>query len=227
MGSSRTRSARAPAGCSRSRWCDVVKLRLAGVAIVVAIAASFSGAVSAQIGGRPTRPQVTPPKGPARQVIFTYCTRCHGIDDYAYYAQDRSSWDALLTTKHRDLDVPLPAPERAILLDWLAERFGPNTKPFPRTYVAQEVTVFYSDAEAEALLKRACTSCHELDKTNTTRQRSGLKRAVLVLSICGSAAPSWQTRNSSGSWSGWAEPRERTNDGRQSRGTCRRRHRPR
>src|SRR5262245_8033775 len=180
MGSSRTRSARAPAGCSRSRWCDVVKLRLAGVAIVVAIAASFSGAVSAQIGGRPTRPQVTPPKGPARQVIFTYCTRCHGIDDYAYYAQDRSSWDALLTTKHRNLDVPLPAPERAILLDWLVERFGPNTKPFPRTYVAQEPTVFYSDAEAEALLKRACTSCHELDKASSARFSPDRWRVVIV-----------------------------------------------
>jgi cytochrome c2 len=156
---------------------------VAVAAIVVAIAAfsSFSsGAVSAQIGGRPTRPQVTPPKGPPRQVIFKYCTTCHGIDDYAYYAQDRPSWDALLTTKHRGLNVPLPAAERAILLDWLVERFGPNTKPFPRTYVAQEVTTFYSDAEAEALLTRACTSCHELDKTNTARFSPDRWRVVIV-----------------------------------------------
>jgi cytochrome c2 len=156
---------------------------VAVTAIVVAIAAfsSFSsGAVSAQIGGRPTRPQVTPPKGPPRQVIFKYCTTCHGIDDYAYYAQDRPSWDALLTTKHRSLNVPLPAPERAILLDWLAERFGPGTKPFPRTYVAQEVTTFYSDAEADALLKRACTSCHEVDKTNNARFSPDRWRVVIV-----------------------------------------------
>jgi cytochrome c2 len=150
---------------------------VAGAAIVVALG---SAAVSAQIGGRPTRPQVVPPKGPPRQVIFKYCTSCHGIDDYAYYAQDRSAWDGLLTTKHRGLDVPLPAPERAILLDWLAERFGPNTKPFPRTYVAQEVTTFYSDAEAEALLKRACTSCHELEKTNTARFSPDRWRVVIV-----------------------------------------------
>ena len=146
-------------------------------AIVLALG---SAAVSAQIGGRPARPHVTPPKGPPRQVIFKYCTSCHGIDDYAYYAQDRPAWDALLTTKHRGMDVPLPAPERAILLDWLAERLGPNIKPFPRTYVAQEVTTFYSDAEAEALLTRACTSCHEPDRFNTARFSPDRWRVVIV-----------------------------------------------
>ena len=153
--------------------------RMGGAAAAIVVALG-SAAVSAQIGGRPTRPQVTPPKGPPRQVIFKYCTSCHGIDDYAYYAQNRPAWDALLTTKHRGLDVPLPAAERAILLDWLAERFSPNTKPFPRTYVAQEVTTFYSDAEAEALLKRACASCHELEKTNAARFSPDRWRVVIV-----------------------------------------------
>jgi cytochrome c553 len=124
--------------------------------------------VAAQ-GGRSTRPQVTPPQGAPRQVIFGYCTTCHGIDDYAYNALDRAGWDAHLTTKHRGLDVPLPAPERAILLDWLAERFGPTTKPFPRAYVAQEITTFLSDADAETLLKRSCTSCHDVDRVNNAR----------------------------------------------------------
>ena len=125
--------------------------------------------VAAQLAGRPTRPQVVPPQGPPRQVIFKYCTNCHGIDDYAYNALDRAGWDAHLTTKHRGIDVPLPLPERAILLDWLAERFSPNTKPFPRTYVAQEITTFFSDTEAETLLKRACASCHELERVNKAR----------------------------------------------------------
>jgi len=140
----------------------------------------FSSTPAGQIGGRPTRPQVIPPKGPARQVIFRYCTSCHGIDDYAYYAQDRAKWDALLETKHRGLDVPLPAADRAVLLDWLAERFSPTTKPFPRTYVAQEVTTFYSDAEAEAFLKRACTSCHDLEKTTNARFSPDRWRVVIV-----------------------------------------------
>ena len=153
----------------------------AAAAIVVALGAVLgSSAVSAQIGGRATRPQVTPPKGPARQVIFKYCTSCHGIDDYAYSALDRAAWDALVTTKHRGMDVPLPAADRAILLDWLAERFGPTVKPFPRTYVAQEVTTFYSDAEAEALLQRACTACHEPDRFNNARFSPDRWRVVIV-----------------------------------------------
>ena len=158
---------------------------VAAAAIVAALGAALvaafgSTAVSAQIGGRPTRPHVTPPKGPPRQVIFKYCTSCHGIDDYAYYAQDRAAWDALLDAKHRGLNVPLPEADRAILLDWLVDRFGPTVKPFPRTYVAQEVTTFYSDAEAEALLARACTSCHDPDRYNDARFSPDRWRVVIV-----------------------------------------------
>src|SRR5207247_3602763 len=152
----------------------------ASCAVAAVVLCASMATLDGQIGGRPTRPQVTPPKGPARQVIFKYCTSCHGIDDYAYYAQDRAKWDALLDAKHRGLDVPLPAADRAALLDWLAERFSPTTKPFPRTYVAQEVTTFYSDAEAEALLARACTSCHEPDRYNTARFSSDRWRVVIV-----------------------------------------------
>src|SRR5688572_13413935 len=112
--------------------------------LIVVIWALLGAGLPAQ--GRATRPQVVPPKGPARQVIFKYCTSCHGIDDYAYHARDRAGWDALLTAKHDGLNVPLPAQERGILLDWLTERFGPAAKPFPRTYVAPVVTTFFSDA---------------------------------------------------------------------------------
>lgn len=119
--------------------------------------------------GRATRPQVVPPQGPARQVIFKYCTTCHGIDDYAYNALDRTAWDAHLTTRHQGLAVPLPERERNSLLDWLAERFGPTSKPFPRAYVAREITTFLSDPDAETLVKRACTSCHTIDRVNGAR----------------------------------------------------------
>ncbi len=132
------------------------------------LACAMAAPVTAQLG-RATRPQVVPPQGPARKVIFAHCTTCHGIDDYAYNALDRSGWDAHLTAKHRDLDVPLPAAERAILLDWLVERFGPTSKPFPRAYVAQEVTTFLSDADGEALLKQSCTSCHDVERVNKAR----------------------------------------------------------
>ena len=131
--------------------------------------ACFVAPLGAQLAPRVTRPQVVPPQGPARQVIFKNCTSCHGIDDYAYNALDRSGWDSLITAKHRGLDVPLLEKERGVLLDWLEVRFGPTTKPFPRTYVAREVTTFFTDSEAEALLKRACTSCHAIERVSAAR----------------------------------------------------------
>ncbi|HEY6510020.1 MAG TPA: hypothetical protein VIY56_18485 [Vicinamibacterales bacterium] len=152
--------------------------RVAVASVVAALA--FVAPVGAQLAGRPTRPQVTPPQGPVRQVIFKHCTTCHGIDDYAYNALDRAGWDAHLTTKHRAVEVPLPPQERAILLDWLASRFGPTTKPFPRAYVAPEVTTFFSDAEADGLLKRACASCHELERVNKARFSPDRWRVVTV-----------------------------------------------
>jgi cytochrome c2 len=139
-----------------------------GVAVVVGLLVAAAPAW-AQLAGRATRPQVVPPQGQVRQVIFKRCVSCHGIDDYAYNALDRAAWDAHITSKHRGLDVQLPPDERAALLDWLAERFGPATKPFPRAYVAPEVTTFFSDAEAETLVKRACTTCHAIDRVNNAR----------------------------------------------------------
>ncbi len=130
---------------------------------------AFVVPVGAQLAPRATRPQVVPPQGAVRQVIFKSCTSCHGIDDYAYNALDRAAWDALLTAKHQGLDVTLPEKERTVLLDWLEVRFGPATKPFPRTYVAREVTTFFTDSEAEALLKRSCTSCHAIERVNSAR----------------------------------------------------------
>jgi cytochrome c2 len=149
-------------------------------AAVVALVCGSTSPVSAQLSPRPTRPSVVAPQGPVRQVIFKYCTSCHGIDDYAYNALDRAGWDAHLTTKHEKIDVPLSAADRAVLLDWLAMRFGPATKPFPRTYVAREVTTFFSDAEGEALVKRACTSCHAVDRVNNARFSPDRWRVVTV-----------------------------------------------
>ena len=149
------------------------------VALVV-FAVSIVASLEAQLSPRATRPQVVPPKGPVRQVIFQNCTSCHGIDDYAYNALDRAGWDAHITARHKNLNVPLADRDRALLLDWLAERFGPTTKPFPRAYVAREVTTFFSDGEAEALLQRACTSCHPIDRVNNARYAPERWRAVTL-----------------------------------------------
>ena len=114
-------------------------------------------------------------------MIFQYCTTCHGIDDYAYNALDRAGWDTYIRTKHHGADeVALPDNDRAILLDWLSTRFGPATKPFPRAYVAREVTTFLSDSDAEALVKRACTSCHGIERVNDARFAPDRWRVVTV-----------------------------------------------
>jgi cytochrome c2 len=142
---------------------------------------ALSVSTAAQIGGRAARPVVIPPQGPVRQVIFKNCTSCHGIDDYAFNSLDRAGWDAYLDRKHSGLSVTLAGTDRQLLLDWLVSKFGPGTKPFPRTYVAQEVTTgFLSDADGEELLKRACTSCHDIDRVNSARFTFDRWRVVTV-----------------------------------------------
>ena len=165
-----------PPSGGRSAWRGRSALVL-GVAFIALLAPL----AHAQIGGRAARPQVVPPQGAPRKVIFKSCTSCHGIDDYAYYALDRTGWDTLITTKHRtQKNVSITDADRAILLDWLVEKFGPTTKPFPRTYVAQEITSFFSDAEGEAMLKQACSSCHGVDKVNAARFTAERWRVVTV-----------------------------------------------
>jgi cytochrome c553 len=143
-------------------------------------AAICSAPVAAQVGGRATRPQVVPPQGAVRQVIFKHCTSCHGIDDYAYNALDRAGWDAHIAAKHQSVNVALPAEDKAILLDWLATRFSPATKPFPRTYVPPEITSFFSDAEAQGLIGRTCSTCHLADKVNDARNSADRWRVIAV-----------------------------------------------
>ena len=126
------------------------------------------------------RPQVQTPKGPVRQVLFKSCTSCHGIDDYAYNALDRSGWNALIDSKHRNATIDLADTDRAVLLDWLETKFGPTTKPFPRAYVPPQITTFFSDAEAQTLLGRACTGCHEIGKVNQARYSPDRWRVVAV-----------------------------------------------
>jgi mono/diheme cytochrome c family protein len=149
-------------------------------ALVALLAAAAVTPAAAQVGGRPSRPQVVPPQGRVRQVIFKNCTSCHGIDDYAFNAFDRAGWDAYIDSRHKGYNVALAGEDRELLLDWLVSKFGPGTKPFPRTYIAQEVTTFFTDAEAEDVLGRACASCHALDRVNEARFSPDRWRVVAV-----------------------------------------------
>src|SRR5436190_12540880 len=157
----------------QTRWL------LAAAAVWVIVVAMTP--VHAQIGGRPTRPQVKPPQGEVRAILFRNCTSCHGIDDYAYNALDRDGWNRHLEAKHTDgFATMIGDTDRAVLLDWLVSRFGPATKPFPRTYVAREITTFFSDAEAEAVLARSCATCHALDRVSAARNSADGWRVVTL-----------------------------------------------
>jgi hypothetical protein len=148
-------------------------------AFTAALVIAALAPASAQLG-RAARPKVTPPQGAPRQVIFTYCTSCHGIDDYAYSALDRAGWSSYLTSKHRGMDLTIPAADRSVLLDWLTERFGPGTKPFPRAYVPPEITTFLSDADADVLIRRTCSTCHGVEKVNDARHSAESWRVIAV-----------------------------------------------
>ena len=114
------------------------------------------------------------------EVIRKNCTACHGIDDYAFYAQDRAAWEKLIASKHKPGEADLSDADRKLVLDWLESKFGPNTKPFPRTYIPPEITTFFSDPEAHRLLNRACTRCHGVDKVESGRNSADAWRVILV-----------------------------------------------
>ncbi len=148
--------------------------------MVIGTVSLLTAPLSAQFGNKPTRPNVVPPQGEVRKVILKHCTMCHGIDDYAYNALDRAGWNALLESKHENLAAMVSARDRDVLLDWLVVRFGPKTKPFPRTYVPPEITTYFSDTEANTLTARACTGCHAIDKVNDARYSPDRWRVVTV-----------------------------------------------
>ena len=147
---------------------------------LVAVLMILSVPLVAQVGGRPTRPKVQRPDGVVWEVIRGNCVACHGIDDYAFYAQDRAGWQKLIADKHKSAAVELSEKDRNVLLDWLAAKFGPDTKPFPRTYIPPEITTFFSDPEAKRLMDRACTRCHGVDRVQGVRNAEEAWRATLV-----------------------------------------------
>jgi cytochrome c553 len=146
--------------------------------IVALIVVSLS--LMAQVGGRAARPKVVRPEGPVWDVIRKNCTDCHGIDDYAFYAMDQAGWQKLIEDKHKGLGLNLSDADRALLVGWLVEKFGPDSKPFPRTYVPPEIKVFFSDPEARRLMNRACTKCHGMDRIQGARKAEEAWRVTLL-----------------------------------------------
>jgi mono/diheme cytochrome c family protein len=137
----------------------------------------------AQVGGRAARPKVQRPDGPVWDVIRKNCTACHGIDDYAFFALDQTGWQKLIADKHKGSEANLASLSPAdsnLLTAWLASKFGPDSKPFPRTYVPPEIKTFFSDPEANRLMNRACTKCHGIDRVQSARKAEDGWRVTLV-----------------------------------------------
>jgi cytochrome c5 len=138
------------------------------VALILVVIGCLATPATAQRGA--TRPRVQMPQGPVREIIRKNCTACHGIDDYAFFSLDRDGWEKLIETKHKAGEAPISSQDLSLLLDWMVSKFGPTTKPFPRTYVAPEITTFFSDPEARRLIDRACIKCHDIERINQTRR---------------------------------------------------------
>jgi hypothetical protein len=152
--------------------------RISGAVAAVLSIVFLAAPLPAQRGA--ARPQVTRPDGPVWQVIRKSCTGCHGIDDYAFHALDRAGWQTLIETKHKGRNIALASQDQEILLDWMVSKFGPTSKPFPRSYVPPEISTFLTDLEATRLLDRACASCHDLEVVNNSRFAADRWRVVLV-----------------------------------------------
>jgi hypothetical protein len=93
---------------------------------------------------------------------------------------DKVGWDKLLAEEHKSAPISLSATDRALLTAWLVEKFGPASKPFPRTYIPPEIKTFFSDPEADRLMNRACTKCHGIDRVQGARKAEEGWRVTLV-----------------------------------------------
>jgi mono/diheme cytochrome c family protein len=120
------------------------------------------------------RPVVDLPRGAVRQVILDSCTACHGIDDYAFYAMDRAGWTKIVDSM-KAKGATISDDKEAILLDWLSTKFGPDTKPFPRSKTAGPSLANFAggqaakDSVARQLVQAVCSACHTLERIQTSR----------------------------------------------------------
>src|SRR6516225_9358925 len=142
-------------------------------AVIVLVATLAMPAAAQNRRGR-NRPLVDLPRGPVRQVILDSCTACHGIDDYAYYAMDRAGWQKLVDSM-KEKGAVISDDNRSVLLDWLVTKFGPDSKPFPRTKADGPILNFGGgdtaarDAAARRLVDSVCRTCHTLERIEVAK----------------------------------------------------------
>lgn len=69
--------------------------------------------------------------------------------------------------------------DERLLLDYLVKDFGPESVPFPRDYVAQEITEFFDNSAARVFLEGTCTECHEIRVFEHRKDVAGWRALVL------------------------------------------------
>ncbi len=125
------------------------------------------------------------PKGTVRQVILNSCTACHGIDDYAYYAMDRTGWQKLIDSM-KEKGAVISDDDRSILLDWLVGKFGPDSKPFPRTRAEGPILNFGGgdtaarDTAAKRVVESVCRTCHTLERIEVAKYTEDKWRDIVT-----------------------------------------------
>ena len=152
--------------------------------VAVLLTTSVIPVVAQNRRGR-NRPIVELPKGTVRQVILNSCTACHGIDDYAYYAMDRAGWQKLIDNM-KEKGAVISDDDRSILLDWLVSKFGPDSKPFPRTRAEGPILNFGGgdsaarDAAAKRVVDSVCRTCHTLERIEVAKYTEDKWRDVVT-----------------------------------------------
>ena len=120
---------------------------------------------------------------------------CHGMDEYGYYELDHAGWDEIIermkvASSGVDRRAVIADAEKAILLGWLVEQFGPESTPFPREYAPRVLTEadFLVDAGAETIMAGTCEACHSLDRVREARANEEQWRSLLLAMIGRGAA---------------------------------------
>ncbi|MDX1424050.1 MAG: hypothetical protein R3322_12985 [Kiloniellales bacterium] len=68
------------------------------------------------------------PPGPGREEVFYGCQACHSLRIVVQQGLSRSRWDKTLTWMVEEQGMPEPdKDERALILDYLAEHYGPDS----------------------------------------------------------------------------------------------------
>jgi hypothetical protein len=167
-------------GEKRMKWrTSMSAMKFAPIVMFAMLGGLLATTADAQRGA--ARPQVERPEGEVWEIVRQNCTSCHGIDDYAFYALDGDGWSSLIDSSHTNLEqVSLSDDDQGLLLDWLVDEFGPESTPFPRTYIPPEITEFFTDPEAFRLMERACLSCHGMDRIDEGRNSLDAWRVILV-----------------------------------------------